>query len=245
MDELLGENNKRLKKQQEQPITVILGNPPYSAKQKNEDNNFKRTSYVKLDNSLKNLWVDTSTATNKNGLSDTYIKAMRWAADRISENGIIGFITNNSYIDGVSMDGMRKALLNEFSDIYVINLKGKIRGKTKKQIADFERIKTYLNDKYGYEAIKLTINESYLNMAEIIKENYYIIEKLQTAMKKVGIDGYASPIRGGTDGARLTFMGLPCPNIGTGGENYHGPFEFVSLTMMKQAVEIIKELVKE
>lgn len=136
MDELLGENNKRLKKQQEQPITVILGNPPYSAKQKNEDNNFKRTSYVKLDNSLKNLWVDTSTATNKNGLSDTYIKAMRWAADRISENGIIGFITNNSYIDGVSMDGMRKALLNEFSDIYVINLKGKIRGKTKKQIAD-------------------------------------------------------------------------------------------------------------
>ena len=106
-------------------------------------------------------------------------------------------------------------------------------------------IKTYLNDKYGYDAIKLTINESYLNMAEIIKENYYIIEKLQTAMKKVGIDGYASPIRGGTDGARLTFMGLPCPNIGTGGENYHGPFEFVSLTMMKQAVEIIKELVKE
>ena len=115
----------------------------------------------------------------------------------------------------------------------------------KKQIADFERIKTYLNDKYNYEAINLDINESYLNMAEIIKENYYIIEKLQAAMKKVGIESYASPIRGGTDGARLTFMGLPCPNIGTGGENYHGPFEFVSLTMMKQAVKIITELVKE
>ena len=115
----------------------------------------------------------------------------------------------------------------------------------KKQIADFERIKTYLNDKYNYEAINLDINESYLNMAEIIKENYYIIEKLQAAMKKVGIESYASPIRGGTDGARLTFMGLPCPNIGTGGENYHGPFEFISLTMMKQAVKIITELVKE
>lgn len=115
----------------------------------------------------------------------------------------------------------------------------------KKQIADFERIKTYLNDKYNYDAINLDINESYLNMAEIIKENYYIIEKLQAAMKKVGIESYASPIRGGTDGARLTFMGLPCPNIGTGGENYHGPFEFVSLTMMKQAVKIITELVKE
>ena len=82
-------------------------------------------------------------------------------------------------------------------------------------------------------------------MAEMIKENYYIIEKVQAAMNDVGIESYASPIRGGTDGARLTFMGLPCPNIGTGGENYHGPFEFVSLTMMKQAVKIITELVKE
>lgn len=115
----------------------------------------------------------------------------------------------------------------------------------KKQIDDFKRIQNYLNDKYGYEAIKLDIQESYLNMAEIIKDNYYIIEKLEKAMNKVGIKGHATPIRGGTDGAKLTFMGLPCPNIGTGGDNYHGPFEFVSLTMMKQAVEIIKTLVSE
>lgn len=116
---------------------------------------------------------------------------------------------------------------------------------TKKQIDDFKRIQNYLNDKYSYEAIKLDIQESYLNMAEIIKDNYYIIEKLEKAMNKAGINGYATPIRGGTDGAKLTFMGLPCPNIGTGGDNYHGPFEFVSLTMMKQAVEIIKALVSE
>lgn len=62
--------------------------------------------------------------------------------------------------------------------------------------------------------IKLDIKESYLNMAEVIKENYYIIERLEKAMNSVGIQGFASPIRGGTDGARLTFMGLPCPNIG-------------------------------
>lgn len=115
----------------------------------------------------------------------------------------------------------------------------------KKQINDFTKIKNYLDDKYGYELIKLDIKESYLNMAEVIKENYYIIERLENAMKKVGIEGYASPIRGGTDGARLTFMGLPCPNIGTGGDNFHGPFEFVSLTMMKQSVEILIELIKE
>lgn len=115
----------------------------------------------------------------------------------------------------------------------------------KKQINDFTKIKNYLDDKYGYELIKLDIKESYLNMAEVIKDNYYIIERLENAMKKVGIEGYANPIRGGTDGARLTFMGLPCPNIGTGGDNFHGPFEFVSLTMMKQSVEILIELIKE
>ena len=114
-----------------------------------------------------------------------------------------------------------------------------------KQIADFKRIKTYLDEKYGYELVKLDIQESYLNMAKIIKDNYYIIDNLNQAMTKVGIKAQATPIRGGTDGARLTFMGLPCPNIGTGGANFHGTFEFVSLTMMKQAVEVLKELIKE
>lgn len=114
-----------------------------------------------------------------------------------------------------------------------------------KQIADFKRIKTYLDKKYGYELVKLNIQESYLNMAKIIKDNYYIIDNLTQAMAKVGIKAHATPIRGGTDGARLTFMGLPCPNIGTGGANFHGPFEFVSLTMMKQAVEVLKEIIKE
>ena len=114
-----------------------------------------------------------------------------------------------------------------------------------KQIADFKRIKTYLDEKYGYELVKLDIQESYLNMAKIIKDNYYIIDNLNQAMTKVGIKAQATPIRGGTDGVRLTFVGLPCPNIGTGGANFHGPFEFVSLTMMKQAVEVLKELIKE
>ena len=114
-----------------------------------------------------------------------------------------------------------------------------------KQIADFKRIKTYLDEKYGYELVKLDIQESYLNMAKIIKDNYYIIDNINQAMTKIGIKAQATPISGGTDGARLTYMGLPCPNIGTGGANFHGPFEFVSLTMMKQAVEVLKELIKE
>ncbi|SCC06414.1 DEAD/DEAH box helicase [Weissella bombi] len=132
-DDYFGTNDKRLKRQQEAPITVIIGNPPYSAKQKNEDGNQIRTVYEKLDTSLQNSWIETSTATNKNNLFDSYIRAMRWSANRISENGIIGFITNNSFIDGNAMDGMRKSLVQEFSDIYILNLKGGIRGKTKEQ----------------------------------------------------------------------------------------------------------------
>lgn len=134
--------------------------------------------------------------------------------------------------------GCQKATLEYIIRNHDLNL-------AKKQINEFKHIKKYLDEKYGYELVKLDIKESYLNMAEIIKENYYIIERLQKAMNTVGIEGFASPIRGGTDGATLTYKGLPCPNIGTGGENFHGPFEFVSLTMMKQAVEILKELIKE
>ncbi|EIZ2090208.1 DEAD/DEAH box helicase, partial [Listeria innocua] len=132
-DDYFGTNDERLKRQQSIPITVIMGNPPYSAKQKNEDGNQIRTTYEKLDASLQNSWVETSTATNKNNLFDSYIRAMRWSSDRISDNGVIGFITNNSFIDGNAMDGMRQSLLEEFSDIYVLNLKGGIRGKTKDQ----------------------------------------------------------------------------------------------------------------
>lgn len=132
-DIYFGTNDKRLKRQQEEPITVIIGNPPYSAKQKNEDKNQRKSSYPILDESLKKSWVETSTATNKNNLFDSYIRAIRWSSNRIQSNGVIGFITNNSFIDGNAMDGMRKSLLNEFTDIYILNLKGAIRGKTKAQ----------------------------------------------------------------------------------------------------------------
>lgn len=126
-------NDERLKRQREVPITVIIGNPPYSAKQDNEDGNQSRINYPKLDSSLRTKWIETSTATNKNGLLDSYIRAIRWSADSLNGNGVIGFITNSSFIDGIAMDGMRKALLEEFSNIYVINLKGQIRRRTREQ----------------------------------------------------------------------------------------------------------------
>ncbi len=114
----------------------------------------------------------------------------------------------------------------------------------KKQCQDFENIAAFLNQKYGYPMVKVTIEQSYLNMRKHIEQHKYIVENAMAAMKECGIEPYAVPIRGGTDGANLTYMGLPCPNLGTGGYNFHGPFEYVSLTMMKKQVEVLLKIIE-
>lgn len=116
--------------------------------------------------------------------------------------------------------------------------------QAKKQCQEFIDIVEFLNKKYGYQIIDLTITESYLNMKEALKNHMFIVEQALAAIKENGLDAYCSPIRGGTDGARLTFMGLPCPNLGTGGFNYHGPYEYCSLTMMEKQVEILLHILK-
>ncbi|MFV0393782.1 MAG: peptidase T [Coprobacillaceae bacterium] len=114
----------------------------------------------------------------------------------------------------------------------------------KEQIQIYKNICEYLNTKYGYIVCEVDFKEQYLNMYEVLKDNMRSVDKAILAMKKVGLKAKPDPIRGGTDGARLTFMGLPCPNLGTGGYNYHGRFEYVSVTMMKQGVELLLEIIK-
>lgn len=114
----------------------------------------------------------------------------------------------------------------------------------KEQINDFKRVQAYLNSCYGYQLVQVEINEQYLNMKDVIKDNPQIIEQVETAMNDIGLEPTIVPIRGGTDGARLSYMGLPCPNIGTGGFNCHGPYEFVSINMMKKGVELLLRLIK-
>lgn len=116
--------------------------------------------------------------------------------------------------------------------------------QAKKQCQEFIDIVEFLNKKYGYQIIDLTITESYLNMKEALKDHMFIVEQALAAIKENGLDAYCSLIRGGTDGARLTFMGLPCPNLGTGGFNYHGPYEYCSLTMMEKQVQILLHILK-
>jgi len=117
--------------QNESPITVIIGNPPYSAGATEFGDGTKRTVYKCLEERVRQTYAETSVATNKNSLYDSYIRAFRWASDRIGEKGIICFVTNGGWLDGNAMDGFRKCLAEEFSDIYVCNLRGGIRGKSR------------------------------------------------------------------------------------------------------------------
>ena len=98
--------------------------------------------------------------------------------------------------------------------------------------------------KYPKAEINLDLKDSYFNMREKIEPVFHVVEIAQQAMRDLDIVPITVPIRGGTDGARLSFMGLPCPNIFTGGHNYHGRYEYVSLESMEKAVSVIIQIVK-
>lgn len=119
-DEILGENKENRIAQRNTPIDVIIGNPPYSSKNEN-------IRYDNLYERIAESYAKESTATNKNSLYDSYKLAIRWASDRIEGNGIIGYVTNGSFIDSNSDDGLRACLESEFSYIYIINLRGNQR----------------------------------------------------------------------------------------------------------------------
>ncbi len=122
------ENTKRIKKQQEAKITIVLGNPPYNAHQVNENDNNRNRKYPDLEGSLRRTYVKSSKATNKNALWDAYVKFFRWATDRLEDrDGIVCFISNNSFVDGYAFDGMRKHLLQDFTRLYHFDLRGNAR----------------------------------------------------------------------------------------------------------------------
>ena len=113
-----------------------------------------------------------------------------------------------------------------------------------KQENDFRNAAEFLNKKYGEGTITLTIEQSYSNMIEELKDHMDIIERAMDKMRLVGLEPKASEIRGGTDGAQLTYRGLPCPNLGTGGRNYHGKYEYANINQMHKVVELLIEIAK-
>ena len=117
-------NSDRAVKQMQTPIQVIIGNPPYSVGQKSGNDNNQNVSYPNLDKAVMDTYAAQSGATLRRSLYDSYIKAFRWATDRIEENGIIGFVTNGQFIDASTLCGLRKSLVSEFNSIYCFNLRG-------------------------------------------------------------------------------------------------------------------------
>ena len=127
VSEVLADNSTRRRKQKKLDIRVIVGNPPYSAGQTSANDNNANIGYPHLDASIRNTYAAHSTATNKNALYDSYIRAIRWASDRIGTSGVVAYVSNGGFMDANTADGLRKCLVDEFSNIYVFHLRGNQR----------------------------------------------------------------------------------------------------------------------
>ena len=125
----LAANNERARAEKAAPITVVIMNPPYSAGQKSANDNNQNLAYPRLDKRIAETYAAQSSGANKNSLYDSYFRALRWASDRIGERGVIAFISNSSFVNGNSADGVRLSLQEEFSQIFIYNLRGGVRGK--------------------------------------------------------------------------------------------------------------------
>ena len=127
LDEMLVDNSARRKRQKALDIRVIIGNPPYSAGQESANDNNANIEYPHLDARIRQTYAEHSNATLKNALYDSYIRAIRWASDRIGEQGVIGFVTNAGWVEANTADGLRKCLAEEFSSLYIFHLRGNQR----------------------------------------------------------------------------------------------------------------------
>lgn len=136
-----------------------------------------------------------------------------------------------------------QGMVEEAELFYIIRDHDKKKFEEKKE--RFYTIVNYINKKYGADVVKVTIKDSYYNMKEKIEPYFHLIENAKLAMEKLNISPIISPIRGGTDGARLSFLGLPCPNLCTGGHNFHGKYEYIPIQDMQKCVELLIEIVKQ
>ena len=139
------ENTRRVEDQKKAPMFVIIGNPPYNVGQVNENDNNKNRKYPTMDARVAETYAKDSKATNTNKLSDPYVKAIRWASDRIGDEGVVAFVTNNSFLDAVAFDGMRRHLANDFDAIYILDLGGNARKGLKVSDANIFGIRVGVN----------------------------------------------------------------------------------------------------
>lgn len=117
------------------------------------------------------------------------------------------------------------------------------KGSFESKLNLLRTLEVEMNQKYGMGTVTLTITNSYSNMLEIIEQHPHVVEIAKKAISQTGLEPLSRPVRGGTDGARLSFMGLPCPNLGTGGYGFHGPYEHISVEGMKTAIQVVRNIV--
>ncbi len=135
-----------------------------------------------------------------------------------------------------------KSNCEEGEVVYIIRDQDKAKFLAKKEFV--KELVEKVNKKHGREVVKLELKDEYYNMGEIIKDHMYVVDIAKQAMENLGIKPLIKAIRGGTDGSKISFMGLPTPNIFAGGENFHGKYEFVALESMEKATDVIVEIVK-
>ena len=189
-DELFGENNERLQKQNKEPVFVIFGNPPYSVGKKSANDSIDFQSYPKLEESIEKTYGVNSKAKLKRALNDSYIKAFRWSSDRIKNKGVIGFVTNGSFIDSQVTDGLRKCWHREFNYIYILNLRGDQR--TQGEISRKEGGKVFGSGSRTPIAITLLIKDG----SDEHKIFYHDIGDYLSREDKLEIISTASSIKG-------------------------------------------------
>lgn len=183
-------NNERVTRQLESPIRVIVMNPPYSVGQGSANDNNQNAKYPKLDAHIEATYAKESTATLKNSLYDSYFRALRWSTDRLGDDGgIIAFVSNNSFIDGNSADGIRKVWASEFSDIYIVNLRGNQR--TQGEVSRKEGGKVFGSGSRTGVAVALLVKQPtsviLTKQSPAARIHYFEVEDYMTAQEKLNL----------------------------------------------------------
>ncbi|WP_345117487.1 type ISP restriction/modification enzyme, partial [Bartonella jaculi] len=195
LQELFKENSEYLEHQKNLNIEVIFGNPPYSTGQKSANDNAKNTPYPLLDNRISETYAAQSKAVNMRNLYDSYIRAIRWASNRLSsQGGVVAYISGNGWIDKAFADGMRKCLQNEYSSIYIINLRGDIRKNIKSKELSKEGGNIFGSGSQNGIAITIFVHNP--NNSQLCKIYYHDIGDSLSTEKKLGIIQYFSSVGG-------------------------------------------------
>ncbi len=196
------ENANRIKRQNERKISVVIGNPPYNAKQENYNYQNANRAYKEIDKRIKDTYIKQGTAQNQIVVYDMYTRFYRWAMDRIDENGIIAFITNRSFIDGRAFDGFRKLTASEFNHIYIIDLGGDVRMNPK--------LSGTKNNVFGIQtgvAIMFLVRKNNKLIAETKKE--FAALKREFPIAEEPVIEYKSKLHYSTENTRINYIRRP------------------------------------